>query len=249
MYKRQTQVVDYTENPDGTISFKEAAYFIPASANQWVSHVFKVDRNSDGSFTYYGVASDFSLGAAGRNTVDVYKVTLPAPPAPRRLAAGVGPGLEPSTCLSSRASVGRRGLGRLRLGSTRTTTRKRAGLPLGRVGRRTRVYRYCVKGRQNRRARAIAAFDRRGKMRLVATTARGHRVRKIGPGSSTRSLRRRFGSRLRSLGRGRMLVRTRSGGIVFGTRKGRVRYVAAVGRSLARSPRATRAYLKLAKLR
>ena len=50
-YSQGTQVVDYTENADGTIDFKEAAYFLPANTNEWVSHVFKVDENQDGSFT------------------------------------------------------------------------------------------------------------------------------------------------------------------------------------------------------
>ena len=57
-YTQGTQVVDFTENADGTLDFKEAAYFIPEGANTWVSHVFKTERNADGSFSYYG-ATDF----------------------------------------------------------------------------------------------------------------------------------------------------------------------------------------------
>ena len=85
-YSQGTQVVDFTENADGTIDFKTAGYFIPENANEWVSHVFKVEQNPDGSFTYWGAAADFALGDAGRNAVDVYKVTLPAPPKPRGAA-------------------------------------------------------------------------------------------------------------------------------------------------------------------
>ena len=81
-YSQGTQVVDFTENADGTLDFKEAGYFIPASANQWVSHIFKVERNDDGSFTYYGTTSTSRWVAAGRNAVEVYKVTLPGPSAP-----------------------------------------------------------------------------------------------------------------------------------------------------------------------
>jgi hypothetical protein len=81
-YAQGTQVIDYTENPDGTISFKEAGYFIPANANQWVSSIYKVDKNADGTFTYYGASADFYVGDGGRGTVDFYKVTLPAPPTP-----------------------------------------------------------------------------------------------------------------------------------------------------------------------
>ena len=82
-YSQGTQVVDFTENPDGTIDFKEAGYFIPVNANTWVSHVFKAQRNQDGSFTYWGATGDFNLGAQGRAAIDVYKVTLPAAPDPQ----------------------------------------------------------------------------------------------------------------------------------------------------------------------
>ena len=43
-YSQGTQVIDFTENRDGTLDFKEAGWFIPANANQWVSAVFKSSR-------------------------------------------------------------------------------------------------------------------------------------------------------------------------------------------------------------
>jgi hypothetical protein len=82
-YSQGTQVIDFTENRDGTVTLKEAGYFIPANANEWVSHVFKTQRNKDGTWTYWGAAADFNLGERGRNAIDVWKVTLPAPPKPR----------------------------------------------------------------------------------------------------------------------------------------------------------------------
>ena len=82
-YSQGTQVVDFTENADGTIDFKMSGYMIPENANTWTSHIFKVEQSGDGSFTYWGATGDFALGEAGRNAVDVYKVTLPAPPKPR----------------------------------------------------------------------------------------------------------------------------------------------------------------------
>ncbi|HVL97349.1 MAG TPA: hypothetical protein VM266_15950 [Solirubrobacteraceae bacterium] len=88
-YSQGTQVVDFKENPDGTLDFEQAGYFVPEGANQWVSHIFKVDANPDGTFTYYGATGDGIVGDAGRNGMDVYKVTLPAPPAPAPRAAGV----------------------------------------------------------------------------------------------------------------------------------------------------------------
>jgi hypothetical protein len=82
-YSQGTQVIDFTENRDGTLDFKEAGWFIPANANEWVSAIFKVQKNANGTFTYWGATGDFSLGEAGRNTIDIYQVTLPAPPKPR----------------------------------------------------------------------------------------------------------------------------------------------------------------------
>ena len=82
-YTQGTRVVDFVENPDGTVDFKEVGWFIPENANTWTSAVFKTQKNADGTFTYWGATGDFFLGAAGRSAIDVYKVTLPAPPAPR----------------------------------------------------------------------------------------------------------------------------------------------------------------------
>ena len=70
-YSQGTQVFDFTENADGTVTFTDAGYFIPANANTWVSHIFKAQRNADGTFTYWGAASDGILPgvrAAARST-------------------------------------------------------------------------------------------------------------------------------------------------------------------------------------
>jgi hypothetical protein len=89
-YSQGTQVLDFTENPDGTVSIEEVGYFIPANANQWVSAIFKAQENPDGTFTYWGAAGDFALGERGRNAIDIYKVTLPPAPKPAD-----GPGVLP----------------------------------------------------------------------------------------------------------------------------------------------------------
>jgi hypothetical protein len=79
-YSQGTQVVDFTENANGTIDFKTAGWFIPEGSNQWVSAIFKAQRNADGSSTYWGATGDFALSGTGRNAIDIYKVTLPAAP-------------------------------------------------------------------------------------------------------------------------------------------------------------------------
>ncbi len=81
-YSQGTQVVDFTEYKDGTVRFREAGWFIPEHANEWVSHIFKTQQNANGTWTYWGATGDFALGEAGRSAIDVYKVTLPAPPVP-----------------------------------------------------------------------------------------------------------------------------------------------------------------------
>src|SRR4051794_22779266 len=71
------------------------------------------------------------------------------------------------SCLASRAPIGRRNIGRVRLGRTRRTLARLPGL-----ARRTRhSYRFCVKGGAGS---VSAAFSRRGRALVVATTAPGH---------------------------------------------------------------------------
>ena len=247
-YSQGTQVLDYEERADGTLDIKEAGYFIPSNANEWTSSVFKVERNGDGSFTYYGAASDFAVGDGGRNTIDVYKVTLPAPPAPRRLLPGVGSGFKPASCLSRRVKVGPRNIGRLILGQSRARTAKRAQ-PLGTVSRRTRVLRYCVKNSSV--FRSVAVFDGKRRLRLAATNAKGHTRRGIGRGASAKALRRRFANRLGRLSSRLFVVkapRRSSSRVVFGTRGGKVRFVAIADRKLAKNRRALRRFVAQAKL-
>ncbi|MGI9015886.1 MAG: cell wall-binding repeat-containing protein [Euzebya sp.] len=78
-YSQGTQVIDYIEHPDGTFEFREVGYFIPEAADEWVSHIYDVTENEDGTFTYAGAIGDFRLTEAGRNAIDVYSVTLPPP--------------------------------------------------------------------------------------------------------------------------------------------------------------------------
>ena len=104
-YAQGTKVLDYTENADGTIDFKEAGYFIPDNANEWVSAIWKVDKNADGSFTYWGAAGDFYVGDGGRGTMDLYKVTLPPPPTPAARLPGTGVGFGAERFLFNRQSL------------------------------------------------------------------------------------------------------------------------------------------------
>ncbi len=180
-YSQGTQVLDFTENADGTIEFNEIAFHIPANANQWVSAIWKVDRNPDGSFTYWGATGDFNVGDGGRGTVDLYKVTIKRPPpvpAGRLPGTGAGfQGLGKLTIQRDSLFVDRRGrttvrvsclsgercVGRLRLVTAkrvRTKSGKRAFVTLGsktfslRAGARGARLRMQVSGTGRRLARA-----------------------------------------------------------------------------------------------
>jgi hypothetical protein len=127
----------------------------------------------------------------------------------------------PPRCLARRVKVGRRGVGRARVGRTRRR------LPPA-TRRSPRTARWCVKGGKGK---VTAVFTRSGKVALVRTSAPGHRVGRVHPGS-----------RPHSLGHGLVRRGTR----LFGVRRGRVRYVAVASRSLIRNRGALRRYLRWA---
>ena len=149
-----------------------------------------------------------------------------------------------------RVKVGPRNIGRLKLGQSRSRTARRAR-PLGNISKRTRVYRYCVKGK-DKKARGLAVFDKGKRLRLAATNGKAHTLRGIRRGSTVAALRKRFGKRLAPAGAGLRVLRTpkrNKSRAVFILRGGKVRYVAIVDRKLASKPGSLRAYLRLAKLR
>ena len=170
-YTQGTQVVDFVEHPDGTFEFKEAGWFIPQNANTWVSAVFKMQRNPDGTFTYWGATGDFNLGTAGRNAVDVYRVTLPAPAGAPTAVKLVGFTARPAAGaveLRWRTAQETRLLGFnvYRSGAGRTIKLNRA-LIVAKAGRLTGAQYRLV----DRRPRAHAAY----RYRLQAVTASGSR--------------------------------------------------------------------------
>ena len=116
-------------------------------------------------------------------------------------------------CVRRAASVTRRGItGIARLGETRALVYRRLTRPHT-SSRRTA--RWCVTGG----GAVTAVFDRRGRVTLLATTARGHRVRRIGAGSPATAVRR---ARARRAGSGIF----RRGRIVFRTHGKRIRFLA-----------------------
>jgi hypothetical protein len=143
-------------------------------------------------------------------------------------------GVPGPSCRAARARLTRRGLGRLRLGLADGALLRRAGQPARRPGR---AWRWCVKGKRNGKAKAVAVLSPEGRVALVGGTARGHRARGIGRGA-------------RMDGRG-LRVRRAGGGkrFVYGVRRGRVRFVAVTSKQVASSRKRLRAHLRLAGLR
>jgi hypothetical protein len=132
-----------------------------------------------------------------------------------------------SRCLPRRLAVSGRRIGPARLGRSYKAFfgRYRA------VKRRRSATRFCVRG-----GGRFLVSARRGKIAFVATTARGHRTRRLGPGRRVR--RTRIGG-TRRIGRG-LLVGHRVGGgrVVYGVRRGRIRFLASVSRREALRRRA-----------
>jgi hypothetical protein len=149
-------------------------------------------------------------------------------------------GVPRTHCLTPKAGFEAKGFRRLRLGATPKQLLMRAGQPL----RRKRTWTYCVKGKKNRKARAAAVFTRTGKVGLVMSNARLHKGTRLGRGARVRRLsgtrRVSGGLRVRRIGR-------RGAKLVYGVRRGRVRYVAVAARSVARKPKRLRAFLRLAR--
>jgi hypothetical protein len=158
--------------------------------------------------------------------------------------AGAATGSAPQTrrgCLRRRAAIGRRGIAGVRLGMTRSRLARRLPAPRR---RRAHAWRWCVAGGKGT---VSAAVSRSGRVALVATTAPGHRVRKLSPGSRSAKLRHRY-PRRRAIGRA--LVRpTAHSRRIFGVRGGRIRYVALASERVIHRRALLRRYLRAAGLR
>jgi hypothetical protein len=139
-------------------------------------------------------------------------------------------------------------LGGVALGETEGTLRERFGDP-------AEVHRGTLRWCTSRGGTFVAGErgDRSGEMgtdpdaraAVLLSTDPGFRLRRVGPGSSTRALRRAF-PRRRRVGsvRGTLVLRTRRGSnVLFGVRAGRVRFVALYDRRALKTARGVRLLL------
>jgi ABC-2 type transport system ATP-binding protein len=151
----------------------------------------------------------------------------------------------PGRCLATRAPIGSRNIGRIRLGWTRSRLLARVLVQPER--RSTRVYRYCVKGRQGVVKAVFSSRSRRAKSLLVTTTARGHGNRNVRVRSKASKFRHAYPHRKRIL-KGVYRANRRSPRL-FGIRRGRVTFIAVASKKVLRSRRALRSYLHRAGVR
>jgi hypothetical protein len=141
-------------------------------------------------------------------------------------------------CLARRSPVGPRNIGRVRLGLSKKTLARRLPAP----ARRTkRSWRWCVKGGKGT---VSAAFNRKGKVALVSTTAPRHGNRGVLVGSRTKTVRSKF-ARRRAVSK-TLFRANKSSPRLFGVRKGKVRYWAVTTRKTIKRKRDLRAYLRYA---
>jgi hypothetical protein len=170
-------------------------------------------------------------------------------------------GIPETNCLPQRARLTARGLGRIRLGAGDLALLRSAGQPLT----RTRAWTYCVggasggpgkkhkkkkasaarrKGKKKKRASSsggtTAVLTPQGQVALIATTAKGHRVRGIHPGEPASVLR----GHARRKGKGLWVSKLHKTRVAYVVKGKRVNTVAIAGPA-ARSRKALRGYLAL----
>jgi hypothetical protein len=131
-------------------------------------------------------------------------------------------------CLSRRARITRRGVGRVRLGATRRALRRLPAAPTQRSAAR---WRWCTAGGGQLSA-VFSSRKRRARVAFVATTAPGHRTRGVHPDSGRRALARAYPKRVR-LTRG-LYLSSRRGNALIGVQRGRVSFVAVAGKRVLR---------------
>jgi hypothetical protein len=154
-----------------------------------------------------------------------------------RVAANVWPSLSGSAgCLSRKLKVSSRGVGKIRVGATRNKALSVAGVSPKKVTKRS--LRWCVKGG----GRVLAALDSRRRVTSVFSTAKKHRGKGVSSGTARRKAARHLSRAVKVRPSLTVLYRGR---LAAGVKKGRVRFVGALDRKRARSPKALRADLRL----
>jgi microsomal dipeptidase-like Zn-dependent dipeptidase len=208
---------------------------------RWGERVW--DINVDG-VAHYGLYADWVEDLrklAGREIVDDLAMGVEAYLQTWERANRIrGPG-----CRSAHEGFAANGteLGRIRLGASPEGVLRAANQPASRFGR---VFKWCVGDKGDRRGDIAAVFSSAERVGLVASSAPKHRFDGIGRGTKSSRLR----GRARAMGSNLYAKRLEGGNrIVYGTRKGRVAFVALATRAVGGNKSELLRQLKLAGLR
>src|SRR4051794_346171 len=192
------------------------------------------DYNNDG-VAHYGLYADWTDEVRQLGGQQIAKDLLDGPEAYLQMwerAVGV-----PAThCMRRKARIRAKGVRGVRLGMNDRKLPQRAGQPLT----RTRAWTYCVKGakassaKKKKRAKSsggvTAVLTPKGKVALIAVTAKGYRVRGIHPGSAASVLR----GYARRQGKGVWVAKLGKSRVAYVVRGKRIRTVAVAGRGAKR---------------
>ena len=150
-------------------------------------------------------------------------------------------GVPDRACQRRRGAVRAGGYRKVDLGLNPVKLLKRAGQPQERP---KRSYRYCVKGKKNKRAELAAVFGKgkNPKVALVTTDARTHRIGGIHPGGTVSHLP----ASAKKLGPGVFVqkVRGKKASYVYGVNGNRIDFVGVATPKAVKSKKALRPYLK-----
>jgi hypothetical protein len=213
--------------------FKSYLGHVTFTREQWGQRTF--DLNKDG-LANYGLYADWLNDVQTQGGAAVMNDVFQGAEAYLQMWERAD-GVRAMTCQPASARFTSAGLGRtLRLGDTAEHALYRAGQPLSRPGR---TFRYCA----GRHGSVTSVFNARGRVALIASTARGDRAGGIRTGSAAQRRKRRFAP-------GVFLGRRLRGGrrYVYGVRGGRVRFVAIATATELRSAKRLRADLRAAHL-
>ena len=153
-------------------------------------------------------------------------------------------GESPRPCLTGRPIIGRRNIGRLRLGFTRARLSR---LPVRTPAKTARTFRYCVKGSRGYTAAVFSSRSRSARAKLLVTTVRGNGNRRARVGSRAARFRRNYRHEVRvAPGLYRSGPRSTR---VFGLSRGRVRFIAVADPAVARDRQKLQRYLSLSRRR
>jgi Beta-propeller repeat len=197
----------------------------PSSSGANSASVTVTDQGGQPSDIVPGGGSSGGTGGGG---------SAPGRP-PGAPGSGAPGGRAGQRCLPRRLRVSRRRIGPARLGASVRALQSRYFV----VSRSKRALRFCVTG-----GGRFLVVSRRGRITLAATTARRHGTTRIKPGRRIRRLRG-----TRRVARGVFAGRRGRGRIVYGLRRGRVRYLAVVSSGQLKKPRTFARRLRALRLR